>query len=176
MSKKIVGTYLHQDLTEIITETFARRYLVDLTQWVSAPAYYDEMQQLLLCNDRGVPDGTYIALGKVHYPCSLTRMNFYHTYQFNLAKCRGLELRWACQFRPYPNVPERIPLAPVFPMFRIGTCAEYLQAKDLYFTIMQQSLTKDYIKDIINQESGLTLKSKMYRLRLALQREIDKEK
>jgi len=174
-TRTIKGSFFRSDLTEYISEAFAKKYTVSLDSWIQPFAYYDEGLGVILCNSR-LEDGLYVTLGKVIYPSSIARDSYHIVFQYNLARCRGMELRWADRFKPYPNLPKHIPLSPTFPMLKVGSLVDYREAKEIYYKIKGKPFTIDELKGIIDSAELNTVESRLYRLRLALQREIDKEK
>jgi len=169
---KISYMYIRKDLEEIITEKFAKHYFVDLSKWIAPFGYYDEYSGSIRCRE-GFPDGTYAALGRVKYP-GKRRFSYYTIYQFNVCRSRGIELRWANRFNPYPNVPNAINLQPAFPLIKVGELTDYISAKKAYQAV-RVPLTIDEIKSKIKLSED-AVQAKVFKLRLALQREIDKEK
>lgn len=175
MSINLNEIYLRKDLTEIISEKFAKRYNIDLSKWIKPFGYYNERGGSIICNST-IPDGVYLVLGRVEYPNN-KEMSYHVIYQFNLCKSRGLDLRWASRFNPYPNVPKNIKLSPNFAMFKIAECIDYNQCKKIYNEIKNTAFfTSDQLKDIIKKEPEGSFKDTIYKLRLALQREIDRDR
>lgn len=173
MSIKVEGIFLHKDYSNLITETFAKRFHVDLNHWIKPFGYYNQAEQSIICN-RSLPDGVYVLLGSVSYP-GKERMSCYTVYQFNICRSRGLDLSMYRPLNNYPNAPA-IPLSPVFPLFKVGNISDYKKAKTVYEGVIKNYLSIDSLIRIINNLDPNTLESKIYRLRLALQRQIDKEK
>ena len=177
IEKEISGYFFRSDLTEMVSESFAKSYNMDLSGWVQPYGYYDERHGSVFCNDNFFPDGTYIALGKVSYP-GVERRSWYHIGQFNVARSMGLELRWANKFETYPNLPETLKksLSPTFPLIQVGEVADYGAAVALVKELNSRPLTARTIKDRIKKAEPDSLEHKIYRLRLAFQKDIDKEK
>ena len=127
-------------------------------------------------SNNGIPDGVYIVLGSVSYPGE-KRMSRHVIYQFNLARSRGIDLRWAARFNPYPNVPKVLDLRPIYPMFRIEELTTYEDCKSVYYKLQKTPVfAVDQLKEIIRKADPGSIKDTIYRLRLALQREIEKDR
>lgn len=173
---KTEGTYLRRDLKEYINESFAKRYNVNLENWVSPYAYWDQFsQQTLSIGEEAVPDGTYVLFGKVSYP-GTERMSHHHIFQFNLAKLRGADIQLAAPFNIYPNVPPTVPLRPVFPMFKVDQVRAYKAARKVFYAKLCQPLSTHELERLIIDSNVNSIENKLYRIRLAVQLDIDKEK
>lgn len=169
------GVYLRADLQEFITETFAKRYNVNLENWIEPYAYWDQFHQSVLSTREVVPDGTYILFGKVVYP-GKERMSYHHIFQFNVLKLRGADVQIASGFNDYPNIPENIPIRPIFPLFKVDQCRAYKTAKKIFLSQLNKPMNVRELENLIKDSKTNSLDDKMYRLRLALQLEIDKQK
>lgn len=175
MSITIEGIYLRSDFSEFITEKFAARYGVNLREgWIQPFGYYNQAFGSVICNDP-IPDGTYLLVGKVEYPGS-NPMTRHVVMQFNLVKSLGSDLKFAKQFNPYIDKPTAIPLTPSFPMFKVGGHVEYNKVKSDFLTIDKEQLTTDEIKDRISKLASDSILAKIYSLKLALLREMYREK
>lgn len=174
MEVRIDGILLRKDLKEYITESFAERYNVNLENWIEPYAYWNEKTQTVLSNGV-IPDGTYVLFGKVSYP-GKERMSRHSIFQFNLVKLMGVDVTFAAPFREYPNVPPRIPLQPVFPLFKIDQPRSYKKAAKIFNEALNKPLTIFELERMIKESKENSLENKMYRLRYAVQLEIDKEK
>lgn len=172
---KAEGVYLRADLQEFITESFAKRYNVNLENWIEPYAYWDQFNQSILSTRDEVPDGTYILFGKVTYP-GRERMSYHHIFQFNVLKVRGADVIIASGFNDYPNLPSRIPIRPIFPLFKVDQSRTYRAAKKILLEKLNKPLHVRELETLIKDSKINSLEDKMYRLRLALQVEIDRYK
>ena len=175
MSIEVEGIFLSLDYSDIITESFAKRFNVDLKQWIHPFCYFDEKNQSLISN-KEVPDGTYILLGRISYPGE-AKYTYHTTLQFNIVKIQGFNLIFARPLNGYLNMPKALlnSITPNFPLFKIGETSEYKKATGLYTKISKQHLTADSLKDIILKQEPNSIESKFYRIRLAIQRQIERE-
>ena len=174
MSIEIEGIFLSLDLTDLISETFAKRMYIDLSKWVQPYCYFDERNQSLITNG-DTPDGIYVLIGRMSYPGNILP-SYFTIYQFNIVKIVGLNITLARPLNPYPNMPNELrDVAPVYPLFRVGETFEYRQAIALYNKIIKQHLTADALRNIIFQSDENSIESKIYRIRLAVQRQIERE-
>ena len=169
------GIFLRADLQEFITETFAKRYDVNLENWIEPYAYWDQFNQSILSTRESVPDGTYVLFGKVIYPGD-ERMSYYHIYQFNVLKLRGADVQIASGFNDYPNPPARVPIRPIFPIFKVDQCRSYEAAKRALKSRLSKPMHVRELENLIKESNTNSLENKLYRLRLALQVDIDKYK
>lgn len=167
--------FLRADLQEYITETFAKRYDVNLDNWIEPYAYWDQFNQSVLSTREVIPDGTYVLFGQVTYP-GKERMSYYHIFQFNLLKLRGADVTIASGFNDYPNPPERVPIRPIFPLFKVDQCRSYEAAKKTFLTKLSKPMHVRELENLIKESKTNSLDNKLFRLRLALQLEIDKYK
>lgn len=173
MSIEVEGIFLSQDFTDYITEKFAKRFCVDTKQWIQPFAYYDEANDSLISNGY-VPDGTYALIGSVSYP-GIERWSSHTVFQFNLLKIRGEDIVFAKRMNLYPDLPPEIPLKPVFPIFRLGDHTQFREASKVFKDIGASHLTCQALTDKIVKLEDNSLESKIYRIRLAVQRRIEKE-
>jgi hypothetical protein len=171
---KVEGIYLRKDLKEFITESFVKRYNVNLENWVEPFAYWDQYNQSTLSNGP-VPDGTYVLFGKVEYP-SVNSMSFFHIYQFNIVRIMGEDVTFAGNFNEYAGLPEAVKLAPVFPLFKVDQPRAFNKARNIFLKKLNKPLSHLELKDIIKKYKPGSLEDKIFRIRLALQTEIDREK
>lgn len=177
---KYTSLLLRADLEEIINEDFAIRYSINVENWIFPELYYSQKDKKLIYNK--IPDnGLYCLLGKVNYPGDL-RFSSHCVFQYNLVRIRGLECLWADKFRGYPGVPEVLKdyLTPYFPLFKVGDIKPYKKYFKMYYEDLNRPKTVDDLKSYIyklqtDDFKDLT-KIRIYKLRLALQRLIDKEK
>jgi hypothetical protein len=173
MTYNVEGIFLRSDYSEYISESFVKKYNVDLTTWIQPYGFFDEFSGTILHN-KDLPDGTYIILGKVSYP-GKSRMSKYIIGQFNLCKILGETLEILNKFSPYPNVPEELKsnLHPKFPMFKIGDASIFKTLKKPFNYIGESNLTVEELMDRINKISSTesTIK-KIYSLKLALLRDL----
>jgi len=172
---KTEGIFLRRDLSEFITETFAKRYNVNLENWIEPYAYWDEKSEATLTTRENVPDGTYVLFGKVTYP-GVDRMSQHHIFQFNVLKVRGADVQIAAPFNSYPNISPRVPLQPIFPMFKIDQSRAYVAAKKIFHSKLNKPLHYKELESLIKSSKTNSIENKLYRLRLAVQLEIDKQK
>ena len=174
MSIEVEGVFLHSNYTELISETFAKRYGVDLSKWIQPYGFFDHINESIISNG-DLPAGTYVILGHVSYP-GKTPLSYHKVFQFAL--CRSIldDLLLADPLSSYPDKPARLPLAPKYPMFRVGDLNSFIKGKKVVKQLIAKHLTVDYLVDKIQILEKDTIESNIYRLRLALQREIDKEK
>lgn len=177
---KYTSLLLRADLEEIINEDFAMRYSVNVSNWIFPELYYHEREQKLIYNQ--IPDnGLYCLVGKVSYP-GAERMSTHCVFQFNLVRIRGLECLWADRFKGYPGVPEVLKgrLTPYFPLFKVGPIKPYKKYFEMYYNDLNRPKTVDELKAQITtmqaaEDRDLT-QIRIYKIRIALQRLIDKEK
>lgn len=175
MAYDIEGIFLRKDFSEYITESFAKKYNVNLTTWIQPFGFFDEFTGNILHNGN-LPDGIYVILGKVSYPGE-ARLSKYCIGQFNLCKIFGDTVEILNKFNPYPNVPEAIKpnFKPKFPMFRLGDAKGFKILSKSFNYIASSNLTSDAlmykISKISNTESTI---KKIYSLKLALLRDLEK--
>jgi hypothetical protein len=174
-NKSTDGILLRADLQEYITESFAKRYNVNLENWIEPYAYWDQMNSSVLSTRDYVPDGTYVVFGKVVYP-GKERMSYHHIFQFNIIKLSGANARIAAQFNDYPNMPANLPLEPIFPMFKVDQRQAYPSAKKIFESKLQKPMHVRQLENLIDGSKVNSLENKLYRLRYAVQLEIDKYK
>lgn len=173
MVRSVEGIYLSLDYTHLITEKVAKTLFVDLNKWVAPYAYFDHGNKEIICNGH-VPDGCYIILGKVSYP-GKQRMSYHEVYQFQVAKNRGTDLYLYKPLNLYPELPKEVPLAPLFPLYRVGSISEYKEAVEVIKQLEARYFSIDQLKDTILNYPIDTVQGKVFRLRLALERYIRKE-
>lgn len=174
MATYINDIYLRKDYTEVITEQFAKRYDINLLKWIRPFGYYDQVNKSIISNN-GIPDGTYIILGCITYP-AYSGTCLYTIGQFNLAKSRGIDLTWATAFNNYPELPNNSEIKPLFPLFRVAKHTKYKEALSYFIEIQNKEWTVDELKNKILETDKTILENTMYRLRLAFQRNLIKEK
>lgn len=168
------GIYIRNDLTELISERFVKHYDINLRYYTAPFGYFSEKTGNIICNGR-LPDGTYILIGTVSYPG--TKNYSKHTvFQFNVLKSAGKDLRFAQRLAGYPDKPEAVALSPEFPLFRIGERTDYKEACKCYFESISQYFTIDELFSKITKLIPMSIEDKIYRFRIALQREMDKGK
>lgn len=165
---KINGYILRNDYSELITEKFAKKYNINTTEWIFPFGYYDQYDGSVDCNGY-IPDGTYILIGKVSYPGN-GRFSYHIVTQFNFLRSRGIDLDFIAPFNPYLDLPKEIPLAPKFPLFKIGNCEDFILYKDRFLEIANTWLTKDEILNKLNKIDKTSVEYKIYALKLALLR------
>ena len=171
---KVEGIFLRADYSEYISESFAKRYYIDLKNYIAPFGYFDQENGTLL-NNGDLPDGTYVILGKMQYP-SKYRMARHTIMQFNLCRVRGVDLDILRPFNPYPDVPDALKanLRPKFPMFKIEQAHAYKALIPAFLQIADSELTKDELKDKIFKLPENSVVRKLYSLRLALLRDMEK--
>ena len=174
MTIKVEGIFLRKDLKEFITETFAKRYHVNLENWIEPFAYWNQFTNSTVSNG-AVPDGTYVLFGKVTYPGN-QRMSRHHVFQFNVVKVAGDTVTFAGNFNEYIGLPKMVPLRPMFPMFKIDQPRAYSKAKAIFLNRLQKPLTYQELRYMIKKAKPNSLEDKLFRIRMALQIEIDREK
>lgn len=174
MNINVEGVFLRKDLTELVTESFAKKYSMDLRDWIYPFAFFNQYDGSLIYNNY-IPDGCYILLGKVEYP-GIDRSSYHLVYQFNACLLSGVDIKFVKQFTPYHNLPSVISLAPKFPLFKICDQKNYKQFKKIFNKVESTWLTKDEIKGIISKLDKNTIEYKVYALKLALLRFVFKEK
>lgn len=173
MSIEVEGLFLSLDHSTLITEKIAKKLFVNLDYWITPYGYYNQLTASIICNEY-IPDGTYIILGKTSYPGE-DRMSCHEVYQFMVAKNRGIDLILYKPLNKYPQLPTEIPLNPYFPMYRIGDLKDYRKSVKIFKEIEGKYLTLDQLTNILNQYPLNTVEGKLYRLRLALEKFINKE-
>lgn len=166
MSTIINGLFLRDDWTELITEKFSDKYSVNLTNWIIPYGYFNQYDGTITCNDF-IPDGTYILLGKVSYP-GKGRYSYHTVCQFNLCKSSGIDLIFLKPFHTYTDLPKEIPLAPKFPLFRVGDTKEYKKIYKLFLQVSNEYLTERELNSKLTKLDKNTIEYKIYALRLAL--------
>lgn len=174
MSINIEGIFLRPDFTEVITESFAKKYSIDLIDWIYPFAYFNQYDGSLIYNEL-IPDGCYILLGKVEYP-GKDRYSYHIVYQFNACLISGIDVKFVKLFTPYPDLPPSIPLSPNFPLFRVCEQKHYKKFRLLFKKIEKEWLTRDEIKGILSKLDKNTIEYKAYALKLALLRYVFKDK
>jgi len=165
---KISGYILRKDYTELITEKFAKKYNVNVTDWIFPFGYYEQYDGSVDCNGY-LPDGTYILIGKVSYP-GAGRFSYHIVTQFNFLLSRGVDLSFAIPFNAYTDLPKEIPLAPKFPLFKVGDCEDFIKHRDKFTEIANTWLTKDEILSKLSKINIDSIEYKIYALKLALLR------
>ena len=174
MSITVEGIFLKDDFSEFITETFAQQYNVDLRHWIVPFAYYDPKNASLIHNGI-VPEGIYILFGKVKYP-GKQRFTRQIIHQFNLLNIKGLYVNVAFPFNKYVNVPQELNLEPIFPIFKLDEVNKFNEAISIFREINIDNLTTIWLQDKLDRLEINSLKYKIYKLRLALQLDIDRGK
>lgn len=175
MGHKVEGVFLRPDYSEYIYESFAKRYYVDLQNYISPYGFFDETNGTIL-NNGDFPDGTYVILGKVQYP-SKHRMSYHIITQFNLCRVRGVDIDILRPFNPYPDVPAALKnsLQTRFPMFMVGKAHAYKALMPGFLQVADSSLTRDELKDKIYKLPESSVVRKLYSLRLALLRDMERK-
>lgn len=172
---EVEGIFLREDYSELITESFAKRYFVDITHWITPFGYYDEFNQSIICSE-SFQDGTYITLGKMSYP-GINKSSYYTISQFNMCKCRGIDIDLATPFNSYPDVPKELEnFRPKYPMFRVGSHTEF---KKLIPTFKEIQSKHWVIDELVSKCNDLTLDKtigRIWRLKLALVRSLNRER
>lgn len=166
MGLDIEGIFLRKDFSEVITESFAKQYAVNLDSWILPFGYYDEYNCSIISNG-SFPDGTYVLLGKMNYPGADRGAN-YSIAQFNLLRSRGLEINFINKFRPYPNVPKELPFCPKYPLFRVGDVSLFKKIKHEFLEIEKNYWTPDEINSKIKELKPDSELIKICSLKLAL--------
>jgi len=176
MSHTVDGTFLRPDYSEYISEAFVKRYHVDVKNWIAPFGYFDSATGGIIHNG-DFPDGTYIIIGKVQYPGKF-RMSSFSIMQFNLARVRGIDFDIAREFNPYPDLPEvlKANLAPKFPMFKIEAAHAYKVLLKPFTEIADSHLTMDELKARIFELPETSAIRRLYSLRLAALRDLEKVK
>jgi len=171
---KIEGIYLRKDLKEYITESFVKRYSINLNNWIEPFAYWDQYNQSVLSNG-SVPDGTYVLLGNVKYP-SVNKLSFHNIYQFNVVRLLGSDVTFSGNFNEYVGLSKSVPLRPVFPLFKLDQARSFNKARNVFIRELNKPLTHLELNAKIEQAKPGSITDKLYRLRLALETDILKEK
>jgi len=175
MSTIINGLFLSSNLEHLIEEKTAISLFIDLNKWICPFAYLTQSTGELLCNG-GLPDGTYVLLGKISYPGD-DKCSFHEVYQFNLVKVSGKDMTIENTLNNYPQLDKSLKssLNPSFPLYRIGPTKDFKTLKKLYKELKTDYLTIDVLKDKIRPYSVDTPEGKLLRIRLAFERYIRKE-
>ena len=171
---KSESIYLRKDLKEYVTETFVKKYNMNLENWIEPFGYWNQYEESTLSNGP-VPDGTYVLFGKVEYPGS-KRMSLHKVFQFNIVRVMGEDVTFAGNFNKYVGLPSGIPLRPIFPLFKIDQPRAFNRARNVFLKRINKPLTYQELRYMIKKESPNSLEDKIFRVRLALQTEIDREK
>ncbi len=161
--KTLEGIYLKQDFTEFITESFVKKYNINLSKWIAPFAYLEQYTQILYHNKK-LPEGTYALIGSVEYP-GKQRFTKHKIYQFNILKIKLDYIEIGNKFNNYIDLP--ITINPSFPLFRLDDAKKYKDILNLFNTIIKEDLTILQLKDKINK-LDLSMESKLYRLQLAI--------
>ena len=168
MSITIDGHLLRNDFTEVITEKFAKKYCINLDNWILPFGYYDQCSEDIIYNNI-IPDGSYILLGKVEYPG--TKKLTYHTVcQFSGLKISGIDLTFVTPFNPYLDVPKVLKLKPKFPLFKVGSTRDFKKLKKIILNDTDNYPNELVLYDKTCKLSKNTIEYKVYALKLALLR------
>ena len=171
---KIEGIYLRKDLKEYITESFVERYSINLDNWIAPFAYWSQFTESTLSNGH-VLDGTYVLFGSVSYP-GVEKLSYHRIFQYNIVRIMGADVTFAADFNAYIGLPDCVPLRPVFPLFKVDQPRAFNKARNIYFRRMNRPLTHSELKYMIEKVNNNSLEDKLFRIRLALQTEVDREK
>lgn len=162
--------FFRPDLTEYLTEDFVKYYDVDTTCWLNPKAYYIEKENSI-GSDSGVPDGSYILIGHIEYT-SICGKSRHKIGQFAGLKVEGLNLIFSSKLHYYPNC-KGLDIDPIYALFLVGKNTEFNKLKSLVEDLNKSPVSLDYIKYKISQCKDFnSLESKVYRLRMALQKQI----
>lgn len=159
--------YFRPDLTEFISQDFAEKYNVKLDNWLVPDGYYSEKEGVA---DRIIPDGSYVVLGRVSYSNSSSS---HKIGQFVGLKCTGINWQFSHQFDYYPNS-GGLDLDPVFAVVRVGKVREFPKVGLTIEKIKESLITERELAKFALQYNPNTVEARVYRLRLALQRELTK--
>lgn len=167
---ELEGIFLSPYYNLVITEKFAKRFCIDVKKhWIAPFGYYDHGNCSIISNNY-FPDGVYICLGWAVYP-GTTRPSNHIVGQFNLLKCRGIDVIAAGKFNNYPDLPKSIPLRPVFPLFKVGELEEWKQAKKSYLSSIKL-LPLEQLEAMCIGIGIQSISGKIFNLKLALERAI----
>jgi hypothetical protein len=166
----IEGIFLSPSYNLLITEKFAKKFLIDTNKnWITPFGYLDQANNSIISNSY-FPDGTYVCLGWASYP-GKSRPSMHIVGQFNLLKCRGIEIIAVKKFNNYPNLPDVIPIKPVFPLFRVGEISDWRVAKSEFLRIDRIFPTQRL--ELESESLGTnSLAGKICSMKLALERAI----
>ena len=163
--EKEIGLYFRPDFTEYITQSFVNRYKVDTRFWIPAHAYYSQKNETA---DRVIPDGSYVLVGHVEYNNGAC----YHKIgQFIGIQSAGINWLFSHKFDYYPNS-KGVELDPVFALMRVGEVREFKKVGVIIEDLRRRHFSEREIAKEILQYHPDTIESKVYRLRLALQRQM----
>lgn len=170
--QNIEGIFLKIDFTEFITESFVKRYNVNLSNWIS-PFGYLEQNTCALVYNTPIPKGTYVLFGKVTYPGKQS-LSSHTIYQLNLVKVKRSHIELLNFFKQYVDLPDSIPLNPYFPLFRLGEIKDYKDISKLLKKIEKENFPISQLQCIINKLDPDTVESKLYKLYLAIKLDMQK--
>jgi len=167
MSYTVEGLFLKQDFTEIIPESFVKKYLIPIDSgWITPFGYLDQYNHSILCNSP-IPDGTYGIVGKVEYPSQ----QGYHQHtviQYNLCKVRGADVVLAKPFFGYPGLPPAIKMNPKFPMYRVSSHTDYHEIKRLFHIVDNEGLTIHNLTSKMFNSEYMSTEYKLYGLKISI--------
>jgi len=158
--------YFRPDLTEYITDDFVKKYNIDIDgKWLTPDGYYSEKEGVV---DRVLADGTYILIGHVSYNRGAS---CHKIGQFLGIKSTGINWILSHQLDYYPNS-KGTKLDPVFALVRVGAPKDFAKVGLVIDQLKKNGCTERELEKKILQLNPSTIESKVYRLRLALQRQL----
>jgi len=158
--------YFRPDLTEYITQEFVEKYNVQTEgRWIPSHGYYSEKEEV---TDRVIGDGAYILVGHVDY----NNAACYHKIgQFVGIKSTGINWVFSHPLDYYPNS-KGLNLDPIFALIKVGAPQDFGKVGLAIDNLRKMGCTAKELERKILQLNPDTVESKIYRLRLALQRQL----
>jgi len=161
--------YFRPDLTEYITQEFVEKYSVSTEAWLKPQGYYLQNKETV-GSDRGIPDGAYVMLGHIDYT-SCAGTHKHKIGQFTGVKVEGINFVISHSFNYYPNSKD-LDLNPMFAMVRVGVTSEFKKVGIIVEDLKTKPVTEMYLLQQVLHFPPNSVESKVYRLRLALQRQM----
>lgn len=157
--------YFRQDLTEYITQKFATSYNVNLDYWLRPEGYYSQKTEVA---DRMIPDGTYVMMGVVEYS---DKLSYHRIGQFVGLKCTGIHWEFSHKFNPYPGSGVQ-DLDPILALVKVGKPRDFKKVGLIIEEEKKKTVTERELARMVSQYNPNSVESRVYRLLLALQRQI----
>lgn len=161
--------YFRPDLTEYITQDFVDRFSVNTDAWLFPDGYFLQNEGTV-GSDKGLPDGAYIMIGHVEYTTS-DGLKKHKIGQFVGVKLAGINFVGTHELDYYPNS-KGVILDPMFALVRVGETWEFKKVGVLTEDFRRRPITEKELDKHILRYDPNTIESKIYRLRLALQRQM----
>lgn len=160
--------WVRSDYTEIVTNDFVKYYNIKTKgHWIDPGLYYNE--RLDKVNTRA-PDGTYILVGASEYYSS-DLSNCYKIGQFSAIRLQGFSFVGSHKLKEYPNS-SGVELEPIYPLIHVGKPDDFKKASLIVELLRRKPLTQGELRAKIVQLDPFSVDGKIYRLRLALSKQI----